>query len=303
MITRLPGLPGYSQPWLVGPRVSQGPQLIPYTVPQSSLASFGGAGNDVINIGGTITEGGTGPIGPTGPTGVPGSATNTGATGPQGPTGDLGPTGAPGGATNTGATGSQGPTGPTGSTGPIGLLGPTGDTGPIGLLGPTGDTGAASTVTGPTGSTGPIGLLGPTGDTGPINATGPTGASSTVTGPTGATGAASTVTGPTGIDGATGPTGPAAPLTVPVTITTTTPYTALPSDYVIGVNVAGPSVIDLPSSPTGTIYYIKDVSGNALINTITIQDVALIDGSSNAVINSDYGSLTFVFNGTEWSLL
>ena len=235
MITRLPGLPGYSQTWLLAPRVSQAPQQIPYMIPhaQSSLASFGGEGNDIINIGGTITESGTGPTGPTGPTGVPGSATNTGATGP------TGPTGVPGSATNTGATGATGPTG----------------------------------------------------DTGPIGDTGPTGADSLVTGPTGPGG------------GPTGPTGPAPTLLVPVTVVTTTPYTALSSDYVIGVNVAGPSIVNLPASPVGTIYYVKDVSGNALVNPITIQDVALIDGVATALINSDYGSLTFVFNGTEWNLL
>lgn len=217
MITRLPGLPGYSQTWLLAPRVSQAPQQIPYMIPhaQSSLASFGGEGNDIINIGGTITESGTGPTGPTGPTGVPGSATNTGATG----------------------------------------------------------------------------ATGPTGDTGPIGDTGPTGADSLVTGPTGPGG------------GPTGPTGPAPTLLVPVTVVTTTPYTALSSDYVIGVNVAGPSIVNLPASPVGTIYYVKDVSGNALVNPITIQDVALIDGVATALINSDYGSLTFVFNGTEWNLL
>jgi hypothetical protein len=61
----------------------------------------------------------------TGPTGQPGSASNTGATGP---TGYTGPTGQPGSASNTGATGHTGPTGPpglatnTGATGPAGAL-------------------------------------------------------------------------------------------------------------------------------------------------------------------------------------
>jgi len=108
----------------------------------------------------------TGPTGPasnmTGPTGVPGSATNTGATGPTGHTGpggtngSTGPTGVPGSATHTGATGPTGYTGPTGAgaTGPTGLPstipGPTGPSG----AGPTGPTGAPSTQTGPTGPAG-----------------------------------------------------------------------------------------------------------------------------------------------------
>jgi len=48
--------------------------------------------------------------GATGPTGLPGTATNTGATGSTGPTGFTGPMGI---AINTGASGSTGPTGPS----------------------------------------------------------------------------------------------------------------------------------------------------------------------------------------------
>jgi hypothetical protein len=121
---------------------------------------------------------------------VPGSATNTGATGHTGPTGStglLGSTGPTGvaGATGATGTGSTGPTGLAGATGPTGLLGSTGPAGPIGATG--------------TGSTGPTGVAGATGPTGLAGATG-TGS----TGPTGVAGA----TGPTGLLGSTGPTGP-----------------------------------------------------------------------------------------------
>jgi hypothetical protein len=47
-----------------------------------------------------------------GPQGIPGTATNTGATGEMGPTGPTGPQGIPGTATNTGATGPAGISGP-----------------------------------------------------------------------------------------------------------------------------------------------------------------------------------------------
>jgi hypothetical protein len=50
-------------------------------------------------------------VAPIAPTGAPGSASNTGATGPIGPTGFTGP---PGSAANTGATGSTGPAGVSG---------------------------------------------------------------------------------------------------------------------------------------------------------------------------------------------
>ena len=68
-----------------------------------------------------------------GPTGLPGSATNTGATGPTGIIGNTGPTGLPGSATNTGATGW---TGPTGSMGPTGMPGSAVNTGATGPMGP-----------------------------------------------------------------------------------------------------------------------------------------------------------------------
>jgi hypothetical protein len=85
-----------------------------------------------------------------GPQGIPGTATNTGATGPTG-TLATGPTGPGGG---IGVTGNTGPTGMlgTGPTGPAGGIGPTGNTGPAGMLG--------------TGPTGPVGGIGPTGPAG-----------------------------------------------------------------------------------------------------------------------------------------
>jgi len=104
----------------------------------------------ILHYGNDRTNGGTGC------TGLPGSATNTGATGP---TGNTGPTGLPGTAANTGATG---PTGPTGNTGPTGFTGTTGQTGVTGATGPTG----ATSNTGPTGTTGITGSVGATGPLG-----------------------------------------------------------------------------------------------------------------------------------------
>lgn len=109
-----------------------------------------------------------------------------------------------------------------------------------------------------------------------------------------------TQVGPTG---PTGPTGPAATLTVPVTIANTSPYVIQPTDYYIGVN-AVPFTVTLPAAPpTGTVYVIKDVTGTAtLANPITISDVNTIDGATAAQIATNYGSLSLVFNGTEWNL-
>jgi hypothetical protein len=80
------------------------------------------------------------------------------------------------------------------------------------------------------------------------------------------------------------------------------PYVALPTDYFIGQNVGAPSSVSLPLAPVGTIYIVKDVSGNASVNPISISDVTTIDGAGFALINTDYGSLNFIFNGTEWNI-
>jgi hypothetical protein len=52
------------------------------------------------------------------------------------------------------------------------------------------------------------------------------------------------------------------------------------------------------------VYVVKDCGGDASVNAITIQGTGgeLIDGAATAVVNTNFGSLTFVFNGTEWNI-
>jgi hypothetical protein len=74
------------------------------------------------------------------------------------------------------------------------------------------------------------------------------------------------------------------------------------SEYVVVVDTSGgPVTVTLPSSPvTGQAYKIKD-SGNALTNAVTIGGNANnIDGAATASINTDYGALEVVYDGTEW---
>lgn len=111
--------------------------------------------------------------------------------------------------------------------------------------------------------------------------------------------------GPIGPVGPPGPEGPpGTPGLVPVTIVTTTPFTATLDDYFIGVNVAAAASIVLPISPAGTVFIVKDIDGDAATNPITINavDGALIDGAATAGIDAPYGALQLVFNGTEWNL-
>lgn len=114
--------------------------------------------------------------------------------------------------------------------------------------------------------------------------------------------------GPAGPPGPPGPIGPQGPAGTPglVTVThiTATPYTALPTDYVLAVGILGPSSIILPVAPIGTVLIIKDIIGDAAMNPITVTaTLSTIDGNTSFIINIDYGSNTFVFNGTEWNAI
>jgi hypothetical protein len=91
---------------------------------------------------------------------------------------------------------------------------------------------------------------------------------------------------------------------VTVTTVTTTPYNVLFSDYMLAVDVEGPATIVLPIAPIGTVFIVKDIDGDAATNPITIAGLgSTIDGSPTATIDAPYGSITLIFNGTEWSIV
>lgn len=98
-----------------------------------------------------------------------------------------------------------------------------------------------------------------------------------------------------------------------VTYTTTaltdsdSPYTALSSDYYFTCDVtAGALTIDLPNAPTtGRVYIVKDATGSAGTHNITVTTVGgvvLIDGAATFVMNTNYESANFLFNGTSWEI-
>lgn len=90
-----------------------------------------------------------------------------------------------------------------------------------------------------------------------------------------------------------------------VTSVTASTYTALTTDYILACNRSGAIALTLISSPaTGRTYRIKDISGAAVTNNITITPAAgTIDGAVNFVINTNYGSVDVMYNGTSWSIL
>ena len=87
-----------------------------------------------------------------------------------------------------------------------------------------------------------------------------------------------------------------------------TPITVVAAtDNIIDVAVPGPVAVAviLPAGVLGQQFTIKDGLGLAAPATpITITPAAgTIDGAATATINAPYGSLTFVYNGTQWLIL
>lgn len=83
------------------------------------------------------------------------------------------------------------------------------------------------------------------------------------------------------------------------------PYTTLSTDYVILVDSSAARTITPMASPTtGQVYVIKDNAGSAATNAITITPSGKnIDGLASRTINSNYGSVTIVYNGTQWNII
>jgi hypothetical protein len=77
-------------------------------------------------------------------------------------------------------------------------------------------------------------------------------------------------------------------------------------DYVGVTSTAAPVTITLVavgSIANGQEIYIKDESGGASTNNITITSSALIDGASSIVITANYGVARLIMrNSTWWSL-
>ena len=113
--------------------------------------------------------------------------------------------------------------------------------------------------------------------------------------------------GPAGPEGPPGPIGPQGPpgslANLPVTLVDEAAYPATNDDYFIGVIFNGASTITLPAGTLGKIFIIKDSTGDALTNPITVVATAsTIDGAANYVIDSPWGSIGLIYNGIEWNV-
>lgn len=87
-------------------------------------------------------------------------------------------------------------------------------------------------------------------------------------------------------------------------------YVVLPTDLYIGItDTAAPRTVTLMTAAQGAhlnqLFIVKDESGAAATNniTVTVDGVQTIDGATSQVISSNYGSLTMMFDGTNYFIL
>jgi hypothetical protein len=93
----------------------------------------------------------------------------------------------------------------------------------------------------------------------------------------------------------------------PVRIALVTPDTVLVTDSIVSYQLTTPGAVAvaLPAGITGTTYYLKDGTGDAAVNPITItpDGAETIDDAATATINTNYGALTLAFTGAKWEIV
>ena len=207
-------------------------------------------------------------------------------------TANLGPSGIQGTQGLQGLSGSyagqgvQGPQGTTGIQGIQGLQGRQGVQGTQGIQGTQGVQGVQGSfgiqgIQGSQGTTGSQGVQGLQGLQGDLGLQGIQGVQS-LQGLQGVNG----IQGLQGINGAIGP--------YPTLLITAATYTALDTDYYIGVNRAGTVTITLPTPSNGNMKIIKDESGNASTYPITVAGT-IDNDAGGATIQLNNGSITLIY--------
>ncbi|MFC1806465.1 hypothetical protein ACFL09_05740 [Planctomycetota bacterium] len=89
------------------------------------------------------------------------------------------------------------------------------------------------------------------------------------------------------------------------TLVATNAYTVLGSDFIVAVNSNEAVTVTLPTvsaTDEGKIYIVKDESGGASGNNITVTGEAgeTIDGLGSQTLSSDYQAIDVYSNGTNW---
>ena len=88
--------------------------------------------------------------------------------------------------------------------------------------------------------------------------------------------------------------------------TVTASYSVLTTDYIVGVNASAAATITLPAVAANLTFVIKDESGAAGTNNITIATTGTgvnIDGQATVVMNLNYQSVSLYCTGTQWFII
>lgn len=87
---------------------------------------------------------------------------------------------------------------------------------------------------------------------------------------------------------------------------TTNPYQLTVSDQTLFVDTSTAKTVVLPDATLygGRLFRIKDSTGNAGVNNITINSLGgNIDGSPSYIMNTNYQAVTIQSNGLNWYLI
>lgn len=111
--------------------------------------------------------------------------------------------------------------------------------------------------------------------------------------------------GPQGPQGEPGPQGPPGSLAdVPVTLIDESTYSPDSTEYFLGVIYDGTVTITLPAGTVGKVYVVKDAVGDANTNPITVVATAsTIDSQANYILDTNWGSISLIYNGIEWNVV
>ena len=114
--------------------------------------------------------------------------------------------------------------------------------------------------------------------------------------------------GPPGPQGPTGPEGPQGPAgslaDVPVTLIDEATYAPSANEYFLGVIYDGTVTLTLPAGTLGKVYVVKDSVGDANTNPITVVTTgSSIDGQPSYILDTDWGSISLIYNGIEWNVV
>lgn len=90
-----------------------------------------------------------------------------------------------------------------------------------------------------------------------------------------------------------------------VTFVNSTPFQAVNGQELLVVNTSTVKTILLPSNPpTGSVFIIKDGSGDAGSNVATVDgNGKTIDSMTQYFVQTNYGFVQLVFNGIEWNVI